>query len=105
MADFLLLSEGGTMPENEADQQKIMEEWGAWSGALGSALKDPGSPMQAAKAMAPDGSVSDSSGGPLNGYMILTADSLDEAVAMTKDCPVFRYGTSITVYQTFPMNG
>ena len=89
------------MPESEKDHQKIMEEWGAWVTALGSGLKAPGSQMQAVKEMAPDGSVSDSGGRPLNGYAILTADSVDEAVAMTKDCPVFQFGTSVTVYQTF----
>ncbi|MEO8424835.1 MAG: hypothetical protein ABI595_13110 [Actinomycetota bacterium] len=105
MADFLILTEGGSMPENEVDQQQMIEEWGAWSAALGRGMKDPGSPMVSAKMIAPDRTVSDSAGGPFNGYFILTADSVDEAVAMTRGCPVFRLGPSVTVYQTFPMSG
>ena len=103
MADFLLLTEGGTAPVDEADKQKMIQEWDAWGASLGKALKDPGRPMQAAKTISADGSVSDSTGGPFNGYFMLTADSADAAVEMTRNCPVFRYGPTITLFQTFPM--
>lgn len=101
MKDYVLLSRGGTMPETEEEQKQVMDAWGAWYAALGGAVKDPGNPMMAAKSIAPDGTVSDGGGEPVNGYVILTANSLDDAVAMAKECPVLQGGSSLTVYETF----
>ncbi|MGZ8630557.1 MAG: hypothetical protein ACXWZF_06260 [Actinomycetota bacterium] len=102
MSDFVLLYEGGSMPETEEAQKQVMEAWTSWFTALGSAVKDPGNPFSgAAKSIASDGAVSDGGGGSASGYSILTADSLDDAVALAKDCPVLQGGAGITIYETF----
>ncbi len=101
MTDFVLLGEGGRMPETDAEREEIMSDWAAWTESLGSSLKDPGSPMMAAKAISPDGAVTDGSS-TVTGYFIVTADSIDDAVAIAKACPVLRFDTSITVFETFP---
>jgi hypothetical protein len=102
MADFVLLYQGGSMPETEEAQTRVMDAWTAWFKAIGSAVKDPGNPFSGqAKTIAADGAVSDGGGGSASGYSILTADSLDDAVALSKDCPVLQGGASITVYETF----
>jgi hypothetical protein len=36
-----------------------------------------------------------------SGYTIITADSLDEATAMAKGCPVLAGGSPVTVLETF----
>lgn len=102
MTDFLLLSEGGSMPETEEEQKAIMDAWMSWYGKLGAAVKDPGNPMSATKSVASDGTVSDG-GGSANGYIIVTAESLDAAVSMARDCPALMSGSRITVYETVPM--
>lgn len=102
MKDFVLLSEGGTMPESEEEQKQVMGAWEAWYAALGAAVKDPGKPMIAAKSITSGGAVSDGDGA-MTGYIILTAESLDAAVAMAKDCPVLQGGSSLTVFETFDM--
>ena len=79
MKNFVLLSSGGSMPE-EAEMAQVMKDWEAWYGQLGSAVVDPGNPMSAAKSIDPDGSVKDGPTGTMpNGYIILQADSLDAA--------------------------
>ena len=102
MADYLLLyGAGGSMPETEAEQAAVMEAWNKWFGDLGSALKDGGNPTTPnAKQIGTDGSVSDV-GASASGYSIITADSLDEATAMAKGCPVLAGGSPITVLETF----
>ncbi len=102
MKDFVLLSEGGTMPENDEEMKQVMEAWGAWYAALGAAVKDPGNPLGAAKSISSDGAVSDG-GGPTNGYIILSAESMEDALAMAKECPVLKGGSSLTVYEAFAM--
>jgi hypothetical protein len=102
LADFLLLyGPGGKMPETEEEQTAVMAAWDKWFADIGSALKDGGNPTTpAAKQIGTDGSVSDVQA-TVSGYTIITADSLDEATAMAKGCPVLAGGSSITVLETF----
>ena len=102
MNDYVLLYQGGAMPETEEAQKAVMQAWDAWFSSIGSAVKDGGNPFSGeAKTIASDGAVSDGGGGTASGYTILKADSLDEAVALSKGCPVLQGGASITVYETF----
>jgi hypothetical protein len=102
VSDYLLLYQGGSMPETEEAQKQVMEAWTSWFTSLGAAVKDPGNPFSGqAKSIAGDGAISDGGGGSASGYSVITADSLDEAVTMSKDCPVLAGGAGITVYETF----
>ena len=103
MANYLLLYSGGRMPETEAEQAAVMQAWMGWFGQLGSALVDGGNPTTGqAKTIASDGSVIDGSElGMASGYSIIKADSLDEAVAKAKGCPVLQGGAKIVVLETF----
>ena len=85
MSDYLLLFQGGAMPETEEAQKQAMDAWTAWFTELGAAVKDQGNPFTgAAKSIAADGAVSDGGGGSASGYTVLTADSLDAAVALPR---------------------
>ena len=105
MTDFVLLYTGGSMPETEAEQEKVMKAWDAWYGQIGSALKDGGNPFTpAARTIASDGATRDGALGPLaTGYTIVTADSLEAATAIAKGSPVLQGGGSVTVYETLPV--
>jgi hypothetical protein len=100
MASYVLIYNGGGMPEGEEAQKQVMDAWGAWFGQLGDSLADGGNPFTgAAKTIGTDGSVRDG-GAPATGYSILKADSLGEAVEKAKGCPVLGGGAEITVYET-----
>ena len=74
MAKYLLLYEGGSMPENEAAQAAVMQAWDAWFHQLGAAAADGGNPFTpASKRVGPDGSIS-AGAGPASGYSIIEAD-------------------------------
>ena len=105
MANFVLLYNGGSMPETEAEQAAVMQAWGAWYGRLGNAVVDGGNPFTStAKSIASDGTVSDGPVGTMaSGYTIIKADSLSAAVEMAKGCPILQGGGKITVYETFPV--
>jgi len=105
MANFLLLYTGGSMPESPAEQEAVMQAWGAWFGKIGSNLVDGGNPFTPqAKSISSNGTVSDGPVGELaSGYSIIKADSLDAAVAIARECPVTQGGAKITVYETFPV--
>ncbi len=102
MANFLLTYHGeGGMPTDEAEAAKSLAAWNAWFGSLGGAVVDGGNPTSHAKAISPDGSVMDATGAP-TGYSIIKADSIDQAVALAKGCPVLAIGQVVVVSETLP---
>jgi hypothetical protein len=103
VSDYVLIFQGGSMPETEEAQKAVMDAWTAWFTSIGAAVKDPGNPFTpgAAKTISADGAVSEGGVGGASGYTILSADSLDEAVTLAKDCPVLAGGASIAVHETF----
>lgn len=105
MANFVLLYTGGGMAETPAEQEAVMQAWGAWFGKLGSALVDGGNPFTpVAKTISKGGKVSDGPVGTLaTGYSIIKADSLDAAVELAKGCPHTASGGQISVYEAFPV--
>lgn len=103
MTKFVLIYTGGGMPETEAEQAKVMQDWADWYTNLGSAVVDPGNPIgPVSKRIASNGDVSNGSTNPMTtGYTILSAESLDDAVKMAKKCPVLEGGAEISVFETF----
>jgi hypothetical protein len=101
MAKYLLAYRGGGMPETPEAQEQVMAAWGAWFGQLGATVADAGNPVSQAKTIAADGSVSGDGRSSLSGYSIISADSLDAAIALAKGCPVLSGGASIEVCETF----
>ncbi len=81
-----------------------MAAWGAWYGTLGDAVVDPGAPIGASSTIAPDGAVTPGGGAcPVSGYTLISAESLDDAVAKAQGCPIKDSGGSIEVGETIDM--
>jgi len=103
MAKYLLVYHGGSMPEGEEEQGRVMAAWGAWFESLGAGLADGGNPVSQTKTVSGD-SVSDGGGAnPATGYSLITADSMDAAVSHAKGCPVLQSGGTIEVAETFDL--
>ncbi|MEM8861773.1 MAG: hypothetical protein AAGD96_25905 [Chloroflexota bacterium] len=105
MTDYVLLYNGGSMPETQEAQDAMMAKWGAWLGGLGEAVVDGGNPFSGqAKSIAVDGTVSAGSlAEGSSGYSIISASSLDAAVEAAQGCPVLENGGSISVFETIAM--
>jgi hypothetical protein len=104
MAKYLLLYTGGSgMPQTEAEQKAIIDDWTAWYNRLGEAVVDPGNPTSpVAKSIDSHGKVSDGPVGTMvTGYTIIKADSLDAAVALARGCPVLKSNGQVSVFETF----
>lgn len=100
MAKYLLAFKGGSMPESPEAQAKVMDAWGAWFTSIGAAVADPGNPSSISRTIAANGTVGPQGPASLSGYTILSADSLDAAVALAGSCPVLAGGASIEVIET-----
>lgn len=94
---------GGSMGESEEAQQEIMGRWMSWFGSLGEAVVDAGAPFGPSSTVAPEGDVSEPAATGLSGYSIISADSLEDAVAKAGGCPVLAGGGNVEVYEAMPM--
>lgn len=107
MANFVLIYTGGMgMEMTEEEGQQVMADWGAWYGKLGDAVVDGGNPFAASKKVTASGIADGATTSPVvSGYTVISADSLDDAVAQCKDHPHIKYGGEVCVYETIDMSG
>ena len=105
MTKYVLTYHGDKgMPETQEEQDQLMAAWGAWFGELGDAVVDGGNPFGPAVAIAPDGSTSDGGVVPnLSGFSVISAASMDDAIAAAKGCPVLQGGGSVQVSEAIEM--
>jgi hypothetical protein len=101
MKKYLLVVYGPSA-DNEQDRAAGMALMAQWYGAMGSALVDPGAPFTAARTVSSDG-VADAMGPHATGYNVVQAESLDDAIALAKKCPLLEHGRNVTVFETLPM--
>ncbi len=100
MAKYLLAYHGGRMPENQAEMNQIMGHWEKWFGRVGAGVVDPGNPIGQSRTLAGNGAANGGGANPVSGYSIISADSLDAAVALAQSCPILAIGGTIEVCET-----
>lgn len=114
MSNFLYLFRGGEdayQKLSQEEKQAHMQVWGQWMGKL----KEKGQLLDGLP-LAEDGRVVHNKGelvtnGPfaegaelVGGYLIVSAKDMDEAVEISKDCPIFDYeGSNVEVREILSM--
>lgn len=99
MGKYVFIYYGGM--ENS---KEVMDAWMKWFGVLGDKLVDGGNPFNdGGQAVNQDG-VMPIKDMPATGYSIVSANSMDEATNMAKDCPVnTTKNGAVLVYEAMPM--
>jgi hypothetical protein len=105
MSKFVFLYNGGKLPESEDEGAAVMKAWNDWFDVLGSAVVDAGNPTGARATVAADGAVTQGAAGanPVNGYSIIEAGSLDDALIIAKGSPHLDAGGSVEVGELLDM--
>ncbi len=107
MSRFMMIYKGEATdmadmtPEQGAE---VMAKWGAWMGAVGTALVDVGSPFGPSASIVDDGSTGP--GAALTGYSIVEAADLTGAQALTAGHPYLSEGKgdySIELFELMPV--
>lgn len=93
MPDFIFAYHGGGAPETPEAGAKAMEAWGAWYGAMGDAVANPGAPVGMSKTVSSGGVADDGGANPLSGFTVVRADSIEAACEMAKGCPLVADGS------------
>ena len=76
-------------------------EWQAWFGVMGSALVDLGHAVIDYASLGEVGG----SGSRMVGYSVVSAEDLDSALALAKDCPALRVGGGVEVGPVMEVTG
>jgi len=105
MSKFIYLFRGGEDPQASPERmQAQMQKWMDWIGRLkqegkyvaGEPLQSGGKVVSTAKKIITDGPFAEGKE-IVAGFFIIEATSLDEATAMSKDCPIFEGGGSVEI--------
>jgi hypothetical protein len=81
------------VPSDYAPGPETGSEWRAWFGMLGSALVDVGNAVTDYASLGEVGG----SGSRMVGYSVVSAEDMDSALALAKDCPALRVGGGVEV--------
>ena len=111
MKEYLLLLRGGkpAASKTEAENKAEMQAWGAFMGSLmQNGQMVGGLPLQSGGAVvsskgATGEPVKSSSEGIVGGYLIVKADSLQQATELAKGCPHITNEGNIEVREIAPM--
>ena len=81
------------VPSGYAPGAGTAAEWQAWFGRLGSALVSIGHAVTDYASLGEVGG----SGSRMVGYSVVSAEDMDSALALAKDCPALRVGGGVEV--------
>jgi hypothetical protein len=102
MSKFLYIYTGGQTADTTAAREEASQAWGEWFSTLGTSIADMGNPVGDAATVSTDG-ITDGAVTPARGYTVVSADSLGDAAAMAKGCPLLGRGGAVQVYEVIPM--
>ncbi len=87
MNQYIITYFGGDQPSNPDEGRKHFAKYQAWLNTLGDAVIKPMVPFNNNHTINTDGSVTSGSAVSMSGHTIIQADSIEAAIALTKQCP------------------
>ena len=114
MAKYLYLFRGGDHKMAEAspeERQEHMQKWGVWMQGLaqkgklvdGLPLAKPGKVVEKSGEVIHDGPFAEGTE-VVGGYLIINAESLEEAVQISTECPIYENNGSTEVREIMNMD-
>ncbi|MDB5022962.1 MAG: transcription initiation protein [Mucilaginibacter sp.] len=115
MKEFLMIFRNNALPEakySPDEMQAIMKQWENWMGGIAAQnkLANSGSRLGTEGLTIKPGNVIIN--GPyaeikeiVGGYIIVRAESLEEAAEIGKGCPILNVGGNVELRTQIPMNG
>ena len=100
---FMMAYYGGDKPLSKEEGMAQMEKWKTWISGLGDKVINPGTPLPQSKIVTQQGVREDDNPKAMNGFAIVTADSLEEALEIAKSDPFLETKGEIRVSQMMEM--
>jgi len=112
MSEFLYLYRGGESGRSPERMQQMMQKWMTWLKELGQKghVKDQGQPLERTGKLV-KGKQKAVTDGPfaeakdvIGGYTLIEARDLDQAVELSKGCPIFEVEGAVEVRPVMKMD-
>jgi hypothetical protein len=112
MSEYLFLYHGGEAGRSPERAQQMMQKWMTWLKDLGAKghIKDQGQPLERAGKIV-KGKQKTVTDGPfaetkdvIGGYTLIEARDLEQAVELSKGCPIFEVEGAVEVRPVLKMN-
>ncbi len=112
MSEFVYLYRGGERGRSPERMQQMMQKWMAWMKELGEQghLKDRGQPLELTGKLV-KGKQKTVTDGPfaeakdvVGGYTLIEARDLEQAVELSKGCPIFENEGAVEVRPVMKLN-
>jgi hypothetical protein len=112
MSEFVYLYRGGEAGRSPEEAQQVMQKWMTWLKDLGAKghIKDQGQPLEPTGKLV-KGKQKTVTDGPfaetkdvVGGYTLIEARDLDQAVQLSKGCPIFEVDGAVEVRPVMKMN-
>jgi hypothetical protein len=112
MSEFVYLYRGGEAGRSPEAAQQVMQKWMTWLKDLGEKghIKDQGQPLEPTGKLV-KGKQKTVTDGPfaetkdvIGGYTLIEARDLDQAVQLSKGCPIFEIDGAVEVRPVMKMN-
>lgn len=104
MQKFMLAYHGGKRPSSPEEGKAHMENWKKWIQDLGDAVVNPGTPLPVSKIITAETVEEDRSADAMNGFAVVKAQSMEEAIEIAKSDPFLKMEGTIRVSQMMEMN-
>ena len=112
MSEFVYLYRGGRTNRSPEAIQQTMQRWMAWFKELGESghIQNPGHPLEETGKLV-RGKQKTVTDGPfaeakdvIGGYTLIEARDIDQAVELSKGCPIFEFEGAVEVRPIMKMN-
>jgi hypothetical protein len=112
MSEFIYLYRGGQINRSPEAMQQTMQKWMAWFKELGQGghIKDQGQPLERTGKLV-KGNQKTVTDGPfaeakdvIGGYTLVEARDIEQAVELSKGCPIFEVEGAVEVRPVMKMN-
>ncbi|MFK8030592.1 MAG: YciI family protein [Gammaproteobacteria bacterium] len=104
MPNYLLTYKGASKPDSPEEGQKLMARWQEWVKNVSDRIVMQNTPLGAAKTVDKNGITDLTEPVQTNGITAISADSLEDALAVAQSCPHTEIG-QIEVREMFEMPG
>ena len=95
---------GGKQPSSREEGVEHMSKWKAWVDSLGDKVINPGTPLLSTKVITSNTIEDDNDPDSLNGFAVVKAETMDEAVEIAKADPFLSNGGTIRVSEMMEMS-
>ena len=103
MPQYMITYLGGDHPSSPEEGKQHMSRYEDWLSSLGNSAISPANPLKNTRTVNSDGTVTPGGNTSMSGFTIIEADSMEQALAIAKDCPFLDIGGSLEVSELIQM--